>query len=49
MFDLERVRRKVSDHTTTPAGTPNTIQGVSVLGYAHGDAAAHPVLTYVTR
>ncbi len=41
--------RKVSDHVTTPPGTPNTIQGVAVLGYSHGDAAAHPVLTWVTR
>ena len=46
---MERVCRKVSDHVTTPAGVINTIQGVAVLGYAHGDAAAHPILTYVTR
>lgn len=42
-------RGKVSDHVTTPPGAPNTIQGVSVLGYAHGDAPAHPVITWVTR
>lgn len=41
--------RKVSDHVTTPPGTQNTIQGVTVLGYAHGDAAGHPVMTWVTR
>lgn len=41
--------RKVSDHVTTPAGTGNTIQGVAVLGYGHGDAAGHPVMTWVTR
>lgn len=42
-------RGKTSDHVTTPAGTPNTIQGVSVLGYGHGDAAAHPTITWVVR
>jgi len=41
--------RKTSDHVTTPAGSPNTIQGVAVLGYGHGDAAGHPVVTYVIR
>lgn len=41
--------RKTSDHVTTPAGTANTIQGVSVLGYSHGDAAGHPTITWVTR
>lgn len=41
--------RKVSDHVTTPAGTANTIQGVAVLGYGHGDAAGHPVVTWVIR
>lgn len=41
--------RKTSDHVTTPVGTPNTIQGVTVLGYAHGDAAAHPTVTWVVR
>jgi len=48
-MEVERTRRKVSDHVTTPPGSPNTIQGQAVLGYIHGDAAAHPVLTYVTR
>ena len=42
-------RRKTSDHVTTPPGSPNTIQGVAVLGYAHGDAASHPVMTWVIR
>lgn len=41
--------RKVSDHVTTPPGTSNTIQGVSVLGYSSGDAPAHPTLVWVTR
>lgn len=41
--------RKTSDHVTTPAGTANTIQGVTVLGYGHGDAAAHPSITWVVR
>ena len=44
-----RTRGKVSDHVTTPPGTPNTHQGVSVLGYGHGDAAAHPIITWVVR
>jgi hypothetical protein len=48
-MELERARRKTSDHVTTPPGTSNTIQGQAVLGYCHGDAAAHPVLTYVVR
>lgn len=42
-------RPKVSDKVATPAGSPNTIQGVSVLGYAHGEAPAHPTITWVTR
>ena len=42
-------RRKVSDHVTTPPGSPNTVQGVAVLGYVPGEAASHPVLTWVTR
>lgn len=46
---MEHARGKTSDHVTTPPGTPNTIQGVAVLGYAHGDAAAHPTMTYVIR
>ena len=41
--------RKVSDHVTTPPGTPNSVQGVAVLGCSNGDATAHPVLTWVTR
>ncbi len=41
--------RKTSDHVTTPAGTVNTIQGVAVLGYCHGDAASHPTVTWVVR
>ncbi len=48
-MEFERVRGKVSDRVTTPAGTANTIQGQAVLGYAHGDAAAHQQLTYVIR
>lgn len=43
------IRKKVSDHVTTPPGTPNTIQGVAVLGYGHGDAASHPTITWVIR
>ena len=46
---MERTRGKISDHVTTPPGTANTIQGQAVLGYAHGDAAGHPVMTYVIR
>jgi len=46
---MRTATRKTSDHVTTPAGTPNTVQGVTVLGYGHGDAAAHPVITWVTR
>jgi hypothetical protein len=41
--------RKTSDHVTTPPGTANTIQGVTVLGYSHGDAAGHPSVTWVIR
>ena len=41
--------RKVSDHVTTPPGTSNSIQGVTVLGTSTGEAAAHPVMTWVTR
>jgi hypothetical protein len=40
---------KISSKPETPAGTVNTIQGVAVLGYGHGDAAAHPTTTWVTR
>jgi len=43
------IRRKTSDHVSTPPGSPNTIQGVSVLGYGHGDAGAHPTVTWVIR
>ena len=46
---MERTRPKISDHVTTPPGSPNSIQGQAVLGYAHGDAAGHPILTYVVR
>lgn len=42
-------RAKTSDHVTTPPGAPNTIQGVAVLGYGHGDAAGHPTITWVIR
>jgi hypothetical protein len=42
-------RGKVSTQAQTPAGSPNTIQGVAVLGYGHGDAAGHPVITWVIR
>jgi hypothetical protein len=42
-------RAKVSTQAQTPAGSPNSIQGVAVLGYGHGDAAAHPTITWVTR
>ncbi len=42
-------RRKTSDHVTTPPGTPATIQGVAVLGYAGGEAAADPINTWVIR
>jgi hypothetical protein len=40
---------KTSSKPETPAGTANSIQGVSVLGFAHGEAAAHPTLIWVTR
>lgn len=46
---MTRTRGKTSDKVTTPAGTGNTIQGVAVLGYGHGDAAASPRLTWVIR
>jgi hypothetical protein len=46
---MERVSRKTSDHTTTPAGTASSVQGASVLGYSHGDAASHPLMVYVVR
>ncbi len=46
---MTRTRGKTSDRVTTPPGTQNTIQGVSVLGYSHGDAASHPTVTWVTR
>lgn len=46
---MQRVRGKTSDHVTTPPGTANTIQGQTVLGYTHGDAASHPIMTYVVR
>jgi hypothetical protein len=42
-------RAKVSTQVQTPPGSANSIQGVAVLGYGHGDAAAHPVITWVTR
>ena len=42
-------RGKLSDRQTTPPGQANTIQGVSVLGYAHGDAICHPTLIWVIR
>lgn len=42
-------RRKTSTQVQTPPGSPNSIQGQSVLGYGHGDAAAHPTVTWVTR
>lgn len=42
-------RGLVSSKAQTPPGTPNTHQGVAVLGYAHGDAPAHPTITWVTR
>lgn len=42
-------RGKVSTQAQTPPGTANTVQGVAVLGYAHGDAAAHPSVTWVIR
>ena len=45
--EREEQRRKVSSAAQTPAGTPNTIQGLAVKGYAHGDAANHPTMTYV--
>lgn len=44
-----RVRRKTSSAAQTPPGTSNTIQGQAVKGYVHGDADAHPVLTWVVR
>lgn len=43
------IRRKTSSKAETPAGTANSIQGQSVLGYSHGDALAHPVLTWVIK
>jgi hypothetical protein len=43
------IRRKIASKPETPAGTVNSIQGVAVLGYGHGDAAAHPTLTWVIR
>ena len=42
-------RRKVSTMAQTPPGTANSIQGATVLGYGHGDAAGHPTLTWVIR
>lgn len=42
-------RGKTSSKAETPAGTGNTIQGVTALGYGHGDAAAHLVLTWVIK
>lgn len=42
-------RSKTSSKAETPAGTVNTIQGQSVLGYGHGDAAASPVLTWIIK
>lgn len=41
--------RKTSDHVTTPPGTANTIQGVTVLGVCHGEAVTHPTVTWVVR
>ena len=46
---MKPIVRKTSDHVTTTPGTANTIQGVCVLGYAHGDAGNHPSITWVTR
>lgn len=43
------IRSKVSTQAQTPPGTGNTIQGQTVLGYGHGDAAGHPTLAWVIR
>lgn len=43
------IRMKTSSKAETPAGTANTVQGVAVLGYGHGDAAGHPVITWVIK
>ncbi len=42
-------RGKTSSKPETPAGTANSIQGAAVLGFAHGEAAAHPTLIWVVR
>lgn len=47
-MDREDVRRKISNSSQTPAGTANSIQGVTVKGYSHGDAGGHLTVTYVT-
>lgn len=46
---MRGTRTKVSSQAQTPPGTANTIQGQTVLGYCHGDAASHPVMTFVVR
>lgn len=42
-------RGKTSTQAQTPPGTANSIQGQTVLGYCHGEAASHPTLVYVVR
>ena len=46
---LPRRGRKNSDHVTTPPGTPNSIQGVAVLGTATSEASGHPTMIWVVR
>jgi hypothetical protein len=46
---MTRTRGKVSSQAQTPPASPNSIQGVTVLGVANGEAAAHPTLVYVVR
>lgn len=43
------IRRKTASSAQAPAGTANTHQGVTVKGYSHGEADAHPVITWVVR
>lgn len=43
------MRHKISTQAATPAGTPNTIQGASVLGTCTSEAADHPVMTWVIK
>lgn len=43
------VRRKTSSKAETPAGTANTVQGQTVLGYGHGDAAGNTQLTWIIK